>query len=179
MTSLTCSRRPGPTWRVLSWVTRTRYSHREISGSRGSSTPCLAGGAGQLVQFDTVGKEYSFPALADYSNTFWFPSDRVRAQALKALMDAGIGDLLLLSQDVCSKVDLLRYGGFGYGHILRTFARDVEEAGVAAEDVRRMSWTTRGVCWHDVRPVRLRVSSSRQASDDPQRAVRSASSRGM
>ena len=93
---------------------------------------------GSYVQFDTVGKEYSFPALADYRNTFWFPSDRVRAQALKALVDAGIGDLLLLSQDVCSKVDLLRYGGFGYGHILRTFARDVEEAGVAAGDVRRM-----------------------------------------
>jgi phosphotriesterase-related protein len=93
---------------------------------------------GSCVQFDTVGKEYSFPALPDYSETFWFPSDRVRAKALKVLVDAGIADRLLLSQDVCSKVDLMRYGGFGYGHILRTFSRDLEEAGVSAEDVTRM-----------------------------------------
>jgi phosphotriesterase-related protein len=93
---------------------------------------------GSYVQFDTVGKEYSFPALADYSRTFWFPSDRVRAQVLKELVDAGIGHSLLLSQDVCSKVDLLRYGGFGYGHVLRTFVGDIAELGVAAEDVRRM-----------------------------------------
>jgi phosphotriesterase-related protein len=93
---------------------------------------------GSYVQFDTVGKEYSFPALADYSGTFWFPSDRVRAKALKALVDAGIGDRLLLSQDVCSKVDLLRYGGFGYGHVLRSFTGDLEEVGVGADDVGRM-----------------------------------------
>jgi phosphotriesterase-related protein len=93
---------------------------------------------GSYVQFDTVGKEYSFPALADYSGTFWFPSDRVRAKALKALVDAGIGDRLLLSQDVCSKVDLMRYGGFGYGHILRNFCVDLAEAGVSAEAIRLM-----------------------------------------
>jgi phosphotriesterase-related protein len=93
---------------------------------------------GSYVQFDTVGKEYSFPALADYSGTFWFPSDRVRAKALKALVDRGIGDRLLLSQDVCSKVDLLRFGGFGYGHVLRTFSDDLEEAGVSRKDVQRM-----------------------------------------
>lgn len=93
---------------------------------------------GAYVQFDTVGKDYSFPALADYDATFWFPSDRTRARMLRALVDAGIGDLLLLSQDVCSKVDLLRYGGFGYGHILRTFARDLEEAGVGRDAVGRM-----------------------------------------
>jgi phosphotriesterase-related protein len=90
------------------------------------------------VQFDTCGKDYSFPALADYSTTFWFPSDRVRAKTLKSLVDGGIADLLLLSQDVCSKVDLMRYGGFGYGHILRTFAGDLEEVGVSKDAIRRM-----------------------------------------
>jgi phosphotriesterase-related protein len=93
---------------------------------------------GCFIQFDTCGKDYSFPALAGYGSTFWFPSDRDRATALSSLVGAGIADLLLLSQDVCSKIDLLRYGGFGYGHILRTFSRDLEEAGVAAEDLRKM-----------------------------------------
>ena len=30
------------------------------------------------------------------------------------------------------------FGGFGYGHVLWTFAGDLEEAGVGAEDIRRM-----------------------------------------
>jgi phosphotriesterase-related protein len=93
---------------------------------------------GSYVQFDTVGKEYSFPALAGENGTFWFPSDRVRAKALKALVDAGIGRRLLLSQDVCSKVDLLRFGGFGYGHVMRTFCGDLAEAGVSPVDIRCM-----------------------------------------
>ncbi|HZR93193.1 MAG TPA: hypothetical protein VFA44_12405 [Gaiellaceae bacterium] len=93
---------------------------------------------GCCLAFDTCGKEYCFPDLQGYGATFWFPSDRDRAIALRTLVDGGLTDKLLLSQDVCSKIDLLRYGGFGYGHILRSFSRDLLEVGVAREDVARI-----------------------------------------
>jgi len=47
------------------------------------------------------------------------PSDREYALAVSRLIEAGYLDHLLISQDVCYKINLTRYGGYGYAHILR------------------------------------------------------------
>jgi len=54
------------------------------------------------------------------------------------LLDAGFGDQLLISQDVCTKVQLLEYGGSGYGHILRSILPRLRRRGVDDATVRKL-----------------------------------------
>ncbi len=46
------------------------------------------------------------------------------------LLDAGYGERLLLSQDVCERLQLRAYGGFGYAHLLTTIRPRLRRAGV-------------------------------------------------
>lgn len=46
------------------------------------------------------------------------PTDARRTEAVLELLDAGGRGRLLISQDVCMKIQLTRYGGFGHGHLL-------------------------------------------------------------
>jgi len=45
------------------------------------------------------------------------PNDTLRTERLIELAAAGYAGQLLVSQDVCMKIQLGRYGGFGYGHL--------------------------------------------------------------
>ena len=45
-------------------------------------------------------------------------SDAQRLDHVRALLDAGFGEQVLLSQDICTKHRLAAYGGHGYGHLL-------------------------------------------------------------
>ena len=51
-------------------------------------------------------------------------------EALLRLLDAGYGRQLLLSQDICTKMQLRHYGGMGYDHILRTIVPRLRRRGV-------------------------------------------------
>lgn len=54
-----------------------------------------------------------------------------RIAMLLELLDRGLEDRLLLSQDVCSKEQLIRHGGFGYAHLTRTIEPKLRERGVS------------------------------------------------
>ena len=58
--------------------------------------------------------------------------------AIPKLIDAGYADRILLSQDVCTKVQLKRYGGTGYSFLLETFLPHLRDRGVAEEHIRMM-----------------------------------------
>jgi phosphotriesterase-related protein len=94
---------------------------------------------GAFVGYDGCGKEHYFPSgsRAAYPS-FWCPSDRERARAAALLVEQGLGGQLLLSHDVCFKIELVRYGGFGYGHIPRTFAANLADYGVGREELERI-----------------------------------------
>jgi phosphotriesterase-related protein len=94
---------------------------------------------GCFLGYDGVGKEHYIPAgsEANYGN-FFIPSDQIRAKAIGRLVEDGLLDQVLLSQDVCFKIETKRYGGFGYGHILRTFTQNLADYGVEREQVRHM-----------------------------------------
>src|SRR5262249_25655533 len=81
---------------------------------------------GCFVEFDTCGNDAYF-ATSGYGSAFWCPSDRERAEAIARLFDLGFGDRILISQDVCHKYHLIRYGGWGYGHILRHFVQNLRD----------------------------------------------------
>ena len=58
--------------------------------------------------------------------------------AIPKLIDAGYADRILLSQDVCTKVQLKRYGGTGYSFLLETFLPHLRDRGLAEEHIRMM-----------------------------------------
>ncbi len=61
--------------------------------------------------------------------------DEQRARNVKALIDAGYGDRLLISQDVCFPQHLEWFGGVGYGHLLRRFVPMLRGVGVSQAQI--------------------------------------------
>jgi phosphotriesterase-related protein len=84
-------------------------------------------GRGVYIQFDLIGR------AEDLGESF----ASVDARAILALVEAGYEDRILLSHDVCWKVHLKRYGGFGYSFILEHFLPYLLEAGVTPDQVRK------------------------------------------
>lgn len=72
-------------------------------------------GTGCYVEFDLFGQESSFYSLAPAVH---MPNDAGRADLMVDLIGRGHLDQLLISQDVCHKTNLTRWGGEGYTHIL-------------------------------------------------------------
>jgi predicted metal-dependent phosphotriesterase family hydrolase len=79
---------------------------------------------GAWVEFDTIapGNEYYLERTV---------------QAIHALVDAGYGERILLSHDVCLDTNFEACGGSGYRYILRSFSDRLEASGLAGDQVRR------------------------------------------
>jgi phosphotriesterase-related protein len=92
---------------------------------------------GCFIQYDQCGTEIYLPFVSDRSDraACWLPSDRERAEGVARLFEAGYGKQILISHDVCQKMDLTRYGGFGYGHILRTFVQNLRDYGLGSSEI--------------------------------------------
>ena len=91
---------------------------------------------GCFIGYDGCGKEHYFPSGSRAAfPSFWCPHDRERAKAASLLYEAGFGGQLLLSHDVCFKIELTRYGGFGYGHILRTFRSNLQDYDIGIDEI--------------------------------------------
>jgi phosphotriesterase-related protein len=85
---------------------------------------------GAFLEYDQIGMDFFFADELAQS-----PADEENAKALKRLIDAGFLDRLLISQDVFLKMMLTRYGGFGYGYILKHFVPRLLRHGVTPEQV--------------------------------------------
>ena len=85
---------------------------------------------GIYIQFDTLG-------VVD--TTERRGRDHLVATAIPQLIDAGYGDRILLSQDVCWKVHFTSYGGTGYTHIQETFLPYLSALGVTDEAQREIT----------------------------------------
>ena len=84
---------------------------------------------GACVAYDLVGRE------GDAGKLFAFASDENRVRGVLELVAAGFIRQVLLSEDVCRKFRLHRYGGTGYDHLLRTFVPMLLEAGLSKSEV--------------------------------------------
>jgi phosphotriesterase-related protein len=82
---------------------------------------------GAFLEFDMIGMDYFY---ADQQ--VQCPSDDEVARAILRLGDAGHLDRILLSQDVFIKMMLTRYGGNGYGFVLRHFLPRLQRHGMEA-----------------------------------------------
>ena len=81
---------------------------------------------GAFLSFDTFGAEYRLDSIGRRLAT-----DEERVDGLVAALDAGYGGQLLASQDVCERLQLRAYGGFGYAHVLTTIVPRLRRHGVS------------------------------------------------
>ena len=66
-----------------------------------------------------------------------WPSDAERVDAIIALIEEGFLERILISQDICFKHRLSRYGGPGYAHILQNvLPLLMREKGMKEEHIR-------------------------------------------
>ena len=63
-----------------------------------------------------------------------------RIVMLLDLLDRGLEDRLLISQDVCAKQQLTRHGGYGYAHLTRNIEPKLRERGVPDEVLRKLRY---------------------------------------
>jgi len=80
---------------------------------------------GAYAEYDTFGIEaYLDSTLSEY------PRDTERIAALVELVQRGYLERLLVSHDVCTKMQLVAYGGWGYGHLSRHIEPRLRKAGL-------------------------------------------------
>ena len=66
------------------------------------------------------------------------PTDAERIDCLRRLLDAGRASQLLLSHDICSRLQLARYGGPGYAHVPGKIVPRLRAEGVSAVEIDEM-----------------------------------------
>jgi phosphotriesterase-related protein len=87
---------------------------------------------GIWLEYDLFGLENSY---YPYNPSFDMPNDGGRMAHVLALIAAGHRDQVLLSHDIAYKTSLVKYGGYGYHHLLlnvvpRLRAKGMDDAGL-------------------------------------------------
>lgn len=88
---------------------------------------------GAFLEYDMIGIDFYFAEKNAQS-----PSDEENAKAICRLIDKGFLHQILISQDIFLKTMLTRYGGLGYGHILRNFVPRLRRHGVTGEQLEAL-----------------------------------------
>ena len=87
---------------------------------------------GYWIAYDNFG-------MARLANAWYRPlGDDQRVEWLLEVFRRGFGARVLVSHDVWCKVQLRRFGGEGYGHILRTIVPQLLEGGLSEADVDQL-----------------------------------------
>jgi phosphotriesterase-related protein len=86
---------------------------------------------GCYVEYDLFGHEFF-----ESENGFQSYGDTERVRAVATLVGEGAAGQLLLSHDICYTIQLQRYGGYGYAHLLRNISPRLSLVGVAPAVVR-------------------------------------------
>jgi phosphotriesterase-related protein len=101
-----------------------------------ASTALEIGRRGAFIECDTFGMERWMADWSQEGRSVARSLDRDRIDIVKAIVDAGFIDRLLVSQDVCMQTQLTRHGGWGYAHITRSIEERLGVAGLDARDIQ-------------------------------------------
>ena len=83
---------------------------------------------GVYIELDMLGREAAFGLSQTAQGALSIPK----------MIEAGYEDRIVLSHDVCWKIHLKHYGGFGYSFILEKFLPHLRETGVTDEQIDKM-----------------------------------------
>ncbi len=94
---------------------------------------------------DSYGVTLGYDGFGTYDNIYrndYYPdslaattSDRERVERIAELVDAGYGEQIVISQDVCKKYHWTAYGGAGYAHIGRHIIPALRRHGLADREI--------------------------------------------
>jgi phosphotriesterase-related protein len=113
---------------------RTVIGHIDRTLTRRDDILALAQ-RGCYVEFDLFGQESSY---YDLDTRIDMPNDAARIDHIVSLIERGHGDRVLVSQDICRKAHLRRYGGEGYGHLLGRVVPMMRRKGLRHADIDRV-----------------------------------------
>ncbi|MEW6637948.1 MAG: phosphotriesterase-related protein [Actinomycetota bacterium] len=113
-------------------LSRTVLCHMNPSGED-LEYQAAAASRGAWLEYDMIGMDFYYADQEAQS-----PSDEESARAIRRLRDAGLLDRVLLSQDVFVKIQLVRYGGTGYAHILEHFVPRLKRHGFSDKEIRQL-----------------------------------------
>lgn len=125
-------------------LSRTTIAHIERTLLRPEDAVDLAR-TGVRPSIDCFGLETAYYPLAPNVR---MPNDGGRLAFVEAMLDAGLGDRVLIAQDICQKHRLAAYGGHGYDHLLRDIPvllaaagrRDVADALLVTNPAAWLAW---------------------------------------
>lgn len=89
---------------------------------------------GVYVEFDNFGKEFQVSKDSRVLKAS-FDYDRVRADCLARLCEAGYTERILAANDICLKHMLRRYGGGGYGYLLTGIVPMMRDRGLTEKTI--------------------------------------------
>ena len=87
--------------------------------------------SGVTIEFDLFGQEASYYGLSDID----MPNDATRLRLIRALIDHGHLDRVVISHDICYRTRLTTFGGHGYGHIFRNVVPLMRERGYSDDEI--------------------------------------------
>jgi phosphotriesterase-related protein len=87
-----------------------------------------------IVEYDFFGIETS---------NYWMgvvdlPNDWMRLRALRRLFEAGLGDRVCISHDICTRTRLMANGGHGYRHILSNVRQLMRDRGWSDSEIGQL-----------------------------------------
>lgn len=94
-------------------LTRVVMAHMDTTLHRPAYHHAVAN-LGCWLEYDLFGHEFF-----ESENGFQSFGDTETARAVVQRVEEGYGDRLLISQDICYLLQLQRYGGYGYAHLVR------------------------------------------------------------
>ena len=83
-----------------------------------------------VLSFDTFGSETFFDRSFQQE-----PRDTDRIECVLRLLEKGYGAQLILSHDICTRIQLHRYGGWGWDHLLCNIVPRLRHAGVSQQEL--------------------------------------------
>jgi phosphotriesterase-related protein len=86
-----------------------------------------------VVEYDFFGVESSA-----WIRHMDMPNDWMRLRALRRIFDAGLGDRVCISHDICTVPRLLTNGGHGYRHILHNVVPLMRDRGWTQAEIDRL-----------------------------------------
>ena len=87
--------------------------------------------SGVTIEFDLFGQEASYYGLSDID----MPNDATRLKLIRALIDHGHLDRVVISHDICYRTRLASFGGHGYGHIFRNVVPMMKKRGYSEDEI--------------------------------------------
>ena len=110
---------------IVSHIDRTFFETE--SALRLADTGCV-------LEYDFFGIESSYYPFAEVD----LPNDGQRLRMIRALIERGHLERIALSQDICTKTRLTRWGGHGYGHLFANVVPVMRRRGFTEAEIETL-----------------------------------------